>query len=333
MVEMKEVRWGFIGCGDVTEIKSGPAFGKIPHSKVVAVTSRNVKKAKDYAQRHGIARFYATAGELLKDPEVNAVYVATPPAFHADYAITAARAGKHVYVEKPMAMSHGQCQRMIAEAQKSKVYLFVAYYRRALPYFLKIKEILDAQGIGEVQSVLLKLTRSVPEEIISGKHLPWRYNHQISGGGLLVDLGSHQLDLLDFLLGPIDQVMGLAYNRIKHYKVEDVVGATFRFSGGVVGSGMWNFAIPPELSHDEMEIIGSKGRLRFAAFDFTPIYLDTVKGHEVFHFDRPLHIQEDLIGTVVAHLRGQGACPSTGESAARTNRVIDQILGKYYRRK
>lgn len=333
MAEMKEVRWGFIGCGDVTEIKSGPAFARIPHSKVVAVVSRNPKKAQDYARRHGIARAYSNADELLKDPEVNAVYVATPPASHAHYAIMAARTSKHVYVEKPMAMTYGQCQRMISEARKFNVHLFVAYYRRALPYFLKIKEILDANGIGEVQSVLLRLSRSVPEEIISGKQLPWRYNPQISGGGLLVDLGSHQLDLLDFLLGPIDQVTGIATNRIKYYKVEDVVGAAFGFSTGVLGSGLWNFAVPPELQHDEMEIVGSKGRLRFATFDFNPIYLDTLKGNEVFHFDRSLHIQEDLIGTVVGHLLGRGTCPSTGESAARTNRVMDQILGKYYRSK
>ena len=330
---MKEVRWGFIGCGDVTEIKSGPAFAKVEHSKVVAVMRRDGEKAKDYAQRHGIPKWYSDAADLLKDPQVNAVYVATPPVFHADYAIMATRASKHVYVEKPMAISYAQCQRMISEAQKSNVLLFVAYYRRSLPYFNKVREILESDGIGEIQSVLLKLSCSVPEEIVSQKILPWRYKPKISGGGLLVDLGSHQLDLLDFLLGPIDQVMGIACNRVKHYMVEDVVSASFSFSSGILGSAMWNFAVAPELCQDEIEIIGSKGRLRFATFDFTPIYLDSLTGNEVFQFSRPLHIQEDLIRSVVKHLCGKGVCPSQAESAARTNKVMDQILAHYYQGK
>ncbi len=198
---MKEVKWGFIGCGDVTEIKSGPAFAKVEHSRVVAVMRRDDEKAWDYAQRHGIAKWYTDAAQLLDNPEVNAVYVATPPAFHAEYAIMAARAGKHVYVEKPMALNYSQCQEMIVEAEKAGVMLFVAYYRRSLPYFLKIKDILDNGGIGEVRTAHIKLFRPAAPEVWEQDPLPWRYDPEISGGGLLMDLGCHQLDLLDFFWG------------------------------------------------------------------------------------------------------------------------------------
>jgi len=99
----KTIHWGIIGCGDVTELKSGPAFQKVPGSKLVAVMRRNADLARDYAKRHGVARWYSDASELINDPQVDAVYVATPPDSHALYAIQAMKAGKPVYVEKPMA--------------------------------------------------------------------------------------------------------------------------------------------------------------------------------------------------------------------------------------
>ena len=100
---MEHVRWGFIGCGEVTEKKSGPAFNLIEGSEVVAVMSRRADRAQSYAERHGVKRWYTDPQALLNDPKVNAVYIATPPSTHATYAIMAMKSGKAVYVEKPMA--------------------------------------------------------------------------------------------------------------------------------------------------------------------------------------------------------------------------------------
>ena len=151
------VRWGIIGCGDVTEVKSGPAFQKTPHSELIAVMRRNGDKAADYARRHHVPKWYDDADKLISDPDVNAVYVATPPDSHAEYAIKAMQAGKPVYVEKPMAMNAAECHNMIETSRQTGMPLFVAYYRRAQPYFVKIKQIIDLPAIGEIKMINLIL--------------------------------------------------------------------------------------------------------------------------------------------------------------------------------
>ena len=136
---MRTIRWGIIGCGDVTEVKSGPGFQKAQHSSLVAVMRRTGELARDYARRHGVPRWYDNAEALIDDPDVDAVYIATPPAYHKEYALLSAQAGKPVYVEKPMALNFEECQMMIEVCRAAGVPLFVAYYRRALSRFLKVR--------------------------------------------------------------------------------------------------------------------------------------------------------------------------------------------------
>ena len=139
---MSKIGWGIIGCGDVTEVKSGPGFQKANNSELVAVMRRNDELAKDYARRHNVPRWYDDAEKLINDPDVNAVYVATPPSNHKQYTLMAAEAGKPIYVEKPMALNAKECSEMIEACKTAGVPLFVAYYRRALERFLKIKELI-----------------------------------------------------------------------------------------------------------------------------------------------------------------------------------------------
>lgn len=146
---MKTVNWGIVGCGNVCERKSGPAMYKTPHSALAAVMRRDAEKAADFARRHNVPKSYTDAAALIADPEVDIVYVATPPGTHRELAVQALEAGKPVYVEKPMAMNHAECLEMIAAAEKAGQKLFVAYYRRALPYFLKVKELLDGGSVGQ----------------------------------------------------------------------------------------------------------------------------------------------------------------------------------------
>jgi predicted dehydrogenase len=143
------INWGIIGCGDVTEVKSGPAFNKVEGSRLVAVMRRNASLAEDYARRHKVPKFYSDASELIHDREVDAVYVATPPDTHAVYGIAAIEAGKPVYIEKPMALNYEECLRINEAAEKHKVPVFVAYYRRTLPGFLKVKGLIDNGAIGK----------------------------------------------------------------------------------------------------------------------------------------------------------------------------------------
>ena len=136
MSQERVIRWGIIGCGNVTEVKSGPGFQKAAGSALVAVMRRDAALARDYAARHGVPKWYDNAHALVNEPDVDAVYVATPPSSHREYALLAARAGKTVYVEKPMALNHAECLEMIAACRAAGTPLFVAYYRRAQQRFL-----------------------------------------------------------------------------------------------------------------------------------------------------------------------------------------------------
>lgn len=323
---MEEVKWGILGCGNVCERKSGPPMYRTEHSSLTAVMRRDAAKAADFARRHGVPRFYTDAAELIADPEVDIVYVATPHASHKELTIRALAAGKPVYVEKPMAMNHAECLEMIAAAEKHGQKLFVAYYRRALPYFLKVRELLDAGRIGTPQRVEVRYIRPARPEDCDREHLPWRLRREVGGDGYFYDMAPHTLDILDFLLGEIATARGEKSNTAGLYDVADTVSAEFRFRSGVDGTGIWRFTAPPEESEDSVVITGSEGSVRFSTFAFTPIELTTPQGCERFAITPPEHIQGPLIRTIVAELRGEGQCPSTGISAARTSWVMDAIL-------
>jgi predicted dehydrogenase len=296
-------------------------------SGLVAVMRRTAALAEDYARRHGVARWYDRAEDLIHDPEVDAVYIATPPDSHLAYALECARAGKPVYVEKPMALNYEQCQAMLQACQAAGVPLFVAYYRRALARFVTIKDLVDAGAIGAVRFVTVTLSQPLTLDELTGQALPWRVIPEVAGGGRFVDLASHMLDLLDYLLGPIRQVRGFASNQAGRYPAEDIVTGTFVFESGVQGAGTWCFTTFDR--QDWTEIVGSEGRLAYATFDNRPLLLTTAAGRSEFAFEEPAHIQQPLIQTVVDALNGAGRCPSTGESAARTSWVMDQLLQEY----
>ena len=237
---MERVRWGIIGVGNVTEQKSGPGFQQAERSELAAVMRRNGDLAADYARRHDVPRWYDDADELINDPGVDAVYVATPPDSHSKYVVRAAQAGKPVYVEKPMARTALECEEMISACDEAGVSLFVAYYRRALPRFVKVKELLDSGRIGQLRSLSIRNERPAPMGDVADQE-GWRVDPEISGGGHFVDLGSHILDLLDWLLGPVTHAVGVAANRGGRYPAEDLVTGVFSFRSGVEGVGVWNY--------------------------------------------------------------------------------------------
>jgi predicted dehydrogenase len=322
---MERVRWGIIGVGNVTEGKSGPGFQRAERSELVAVMRRNGELAADYARRHNVPRWYDDADSLINDPEVDAVYVATPPDSHRDYAVRVAEAGKPVYVEKPMARTALECEDMISACENAGIGLFVAYYRRAMPRFVAVKEIVDAGRIGQLRSVSVRNER--PGHLDQTGHGQWRVDPEISGGGHFVDLGSHILDLLDWLLGPVTQAAGVATNRGARYRAEDLVTGVFSFRSGVAGVGVWNY---DSFQHkDEIEIVGTAGALHFSCFADEPLRLFTPRGVERIDAPYPEIVQLPLIQTVVNALTGHGESPSTGHSAVRTARVIDGLLADY----
>lgn len=326
---MKQINWGFIGCGEVTEKKSGPAFNEVEGSQVVAVMSRSENKARSYAERHHIRKWYTDAQELIDDPDVNAIYIATPPSSHATFAIMAMRAGKPVYIEKPLAASYNDCIRINRISEQTGVPCFVAYYRRYLPYFQKVKEIIENGTIGKVINVQLRF--SVPPRDLdykNEKELPWRLQPDIAGGGYFYDLAPHQIDLLQNIFGVITRAHGYPANRAHLYKAEDTVSACFFFENGVTGSGSWCFVGHESAKEDCIEIIGDKGSLSFSVFTYEPIVLITSEGKQSVTVPNPSYVQLPIIKHVIEHLQGIGHCECTSISATPVNWVLDRILWK-----
>lgn len=327
---MKLLKWGFIGCGEVTEKKSGPAFNEVEGSEVIAVMSRSEKKARSYAERHHISKWYTDAQELIDDPDVNAIYIATPPSSHATFAIMAMRAGKPVYVEKPLAASYDDCARINRISEQTGVPCFVAYYRRYLPYFRKVKEIIRQGGIGDIMNVQIRFS-CPPRDLdySSGGSLPWRLQPDIAGGGYFYDLAPHQLDLLQDLFGVITEAEGMCANRAGLYSAEDSVSACFRFESGLPGSGSWCFVGHKSAKEDRIEVIDDKGMLCFSVYNYDPIQLVTSEGTTSITVPNPPYVQLPIIKAVIEDLQGFGACSCTSVSATPVNWVLDRILGKF----
>lgn len=327
---MKLLKWGFIGCGEVTEKKSGPAFNEVEGSEVIAVMSRSEKKARSYAERHHISKWYTDAQELIDDSDVNAIYIATPPSSHATFAIMAMRAGKPVYVEKPLAASYDDCARINRISEQTGVPCFVAYYRRYLPYFRKVKEIIRQGGIGDIMNVQIRFS-CPPRDLdySSGGSLPWRLQPDIAGGGYFYDLAPHQLDLLQDLFGVITEAEGMCANRAGLYSAEDSVSACFRFESGLPGSGSWCFVGHKSAKEDRIEVIGDKGMLCFSVYNYDPIQLVTSEGTTSITVPNPPYVQLPIIKAVIEDLQGFGACSCTSVSATPVNWVLDRILGKF----
>lgn len=325
------INWGIIGCGNVTEVKSGPAFSKVPGSRLVAVMRRDAALAEDFARRHNVPKYYSDASRLINDPEINAVYIATPPSSHLEYALKVLKAGKPVYIEKPMALNYRECEKINKASSRSGNPVFVAYYRRTLPGFLKVKELIETGVIGKPLFIRIELFKSPSEDEKQGR-LSWRVDPRISGGGHFFDLASHQLDYLDYVFGPVRKVRGVALNHAGLYKAEDYVSADLLFDNQVACSGTWSFGVSQSSGRDSIEITGEKGFIKFSSFNFENIIVENSEGRWEFINERPEHVQYYLIDQIVRSLNGGSIPVSTGITASRTSRVMDEIVKEYYKK-
>lgn len=322
----KTIQWGIIGCGDVTEVKSGPAFNKVPNSKLVAVMRRNSEKAKDYAQRHGVPKWYSNADDLINDPDVNAIYVATPPLNHEEYAIKAMKAGKPVYVEKPMALNAEAAERIARAAKETGVKTCIAHYRRQQPLFLKVKELLQQGAIGTVRFVDLKMLQPHENTVITKTETNWRIDPSVSGGGLFYDLAPHQLDLMFYFFGSSKKISGLAVNASNFYNADDITCGQILFENNIVFNGAWCFTVAEK--KDLCEIIGSEGKLSFSMFDHKQLILEREGTQTVIEFDRLQHVQQPMIQKVVEYFLDQSSNPCTADEGVEVMKMMDKLAGK-----
>lgn len=316
---MKTIRWGILGAGDVAEMKSGPAFREVPGSELVAVMRRDGTKARDFARRHGARRWYDNGADLIADPEVDAVYVATPPSAHADYTLAALAAGKFVYVEKPMSTNVEGCDAMIAANEAAGGNrLVIAHYRRGLPLFEAVGGLLHAGAIGRPETADIRFDQRAAsgEQAEPGKN--WRIDPAISGGGLFHDLAPHQIDLMIHWFGEPKNVRAMPVAG----RGERVAGS-FETAAGVRVEGRWDFAA--ESPRDECRVRGSEGSLRFAVFGPTRLEIERGGEREVREFEHPRTVQRGLIERACGFFCGTGPNPCPPREARAGLRVIETL--------
>lgn len=320
----KTLRWGIIGCGNVTEVKSGPAYQKTAGFTITAVMRRDAEKAADYAKRHGISKFYTDADALINDPEIDAIYIATPPDSHKIYALKVAQAGKPCCIEKPLAPNYNDCLEIAQTFEAKKIPVFVAYYRRSLPRFEQIKNWIDTKAIGDIRHIRWHLSKPANEQDCSGEY-NWRTDTKIATGGYFDDLASHGLDLFIHYFGKIKEVSGISLNQQDLYSAKDACAASWVHESGVTGSGSWNFGTFER--EDIVEIYGNEGKITFSVFDNIPLILKTNDGEFTHNIPHPENIQLYHVEKMREHLLGNSIHPSNAFTASHTTWVMDQILG------
>ena len=322
----KIIRWGILGCGNVTEIKSGPAYQKTVGFKIEAVMRRDAEKAADYAKRHNIDKYYSDADELINDPEIDAIYIATPPDTHHFYGLKVASAGKICCIEKPLAPNYKESLEIYEAFEAATIPLFTAYYRRTLPRFEQIKTWLNENKIGEVRSIRWNLTKPASAQDLS-KEYNWRTDIKVAPGGYFDDLASHGIDLFTHLLGNIKEVSGFSLNQQGLYSAKDAITACWLHESGITGNGNWNFG--SDKREDSVEINGNKGKITFSIFENDPIVLSNDEGETSLFIEHPENVQLHHVERIRDHLLGNSIHPSNGLTASHTSWVMDTILGNF----
>lgn len=325
---MEEINWGIIGCGDVAERKSGPAFQQVEDSNLAAVMRRDATKAADFAARHRVPKWYSSGEALLNDPEVNAVYVATPPSTHEAYAIAALEAGKHVYLEKPMAMDSESAVRILEKAGKSRGRIVIAHYRRELPLFRKVKELLKAGSIGQPIFADIKVVQPRQPGIVAASETNWRIDPEVSGGGLFHDLAPHQLDLMLHYFGAVEDAVGFSLNQAKISNSDDFVSGIIKFRNNICFRGLWSFAAAHCEQTDACEIVGTEGKISFSFFGGAEVVLWQHGNTQTFRFQEPSYVQEPMIGKVVGYFLGKNPNPCPVEDGVEVMRLLDVFAQK-----
>jgi predicted dehydrogenase len=248
------VRWGILGAGSVAQRRVIPAMSDLDACELGALMVRDQARAEGLAAKFGIPRAVDNAGALLGDPELDAVYISSPPNLHCEQVVAAAERGKHVLCEKPMALSAEACRRMIDACRSAGVHLEVCFVLRGWPIYHRVREMLSDGRLGEIVELRAHLAKWTPRE--PGE---WRLDPRQGGGGVLIDVGSHYIDLFRFLLGDLASVIAMTSDRVFGAGVEESAFMLFEFACGAHGTIAATSAVP--YAGNVLEIFGTKGAL------------------------------------------------------------------------
>ena len=318
------IRWGIIGAGDIAERVTAPAMASAAHSELVAVMRRDRTAAEEFAGRHGASRAYDRVEGLLGDPEIDAVYVATPVERHCPDVLAAATSGKHILCEKPLALSVLDGERMRVACELADVLFMTCYYQRFNARHRRIKELLAAGEIGQVTSVRMNFSGRSPQ--CPGA---WRQDRSKSGGGVYIDNGSHCIDLLRFFFGEITAVTAFVDTLVESYSVEDTVSSILRLSNGAqaVVTCHWSTGDPDDDRNAIMEILGTEGAIlsspQHEKFSRGRLVVATGSGEQTYSFEESTHVNmlEEFAATVA-----EGRLPAVGiEDGIAAQRVVEAV--------
>ena len=318
----RAVRWGLVGCGDISRKRIAPALRELENCELVAVSRADAARAEAFAQEFGAKRWHADWHDLVKDPEVEAVYVATPVHLHAEQAIAAAEAGKHVLCEKPMALTAAECASMNAAAEANGVRLGVAYYRRFYPAVERVKQILETGEIG--LPVVAQMNAFERFDPTPDNPRRWLLDKSRSGGGPMFDFGCHRVEVLYNLFGDATAVKALVGNVLFEREVEDTACALLQFEGGTQATlSVTHAAREPQ---DTLEIFGSEGSVRCDVLNEGRLRVRTKDGERVEthppHANLHLPLVEEFARAVV-----EGRAPRVD---GRVGQKVSEILELIY---
>ena len=271
---MNKVRWGLIGCGDIAQKRVAPALRDLPQVEFVAVNRARAALAETFANQFGARKWHADWRDLIADPEIEAVYIATPVHLHAEQTIAAAAAGKHVLCEKPMALNVAECDRMIAACEANGVKLGIAYYRHFYPVLSRVKELLAAGTIGK--PVLAQINAFEWNAMQPDDPRSWFFTKAKSGGGPMMDFGCHRIEVLTNVFGTIVDVQAFTDNLHFDREVEDTSAAFFKFASGARATLTVTHAAFE--SQDTFDIFGSQGSLHISKLNQGDLRIVTADG-------------------------------------------------------
>lgn len=321
-----KIRWGFLGCGKVVQKKSGEAFRSVPNSEIAVIMRRNLEAAKECAEHFGAPVWCNNIEELLS-ADIEAVYIATPPGLHYEQAMKCLEAKKAVYLEKPFARNYTEAKALTEAFERAGIPLYVGHYRRALPRFLKIREMLKNNVVGEVKNIDFYLNRVFSKKEAENS---WLYNPVLSGGGKYYDIAPHTVDIINFLFGDITQVKGNAKNLGTGCPLENVVEMSFVTEQGVNGYARFNCVA--EEKSDRMLVTGTNGIMEFSVHGKTDVIVKDIHGNVTEEFDLPdpKAVEEAMVQSVVEDLLGISECESKAKDVLVTYQIIDEVLDEFY---
>jgi len=319
------VRWGIIGAGAIARKQTAQAIQDSENGELIAAMRTSREGAQEFADEFGVPRAYDSVAAVLADRDVDAVYVATPVYLHASHTIAAAGAGKHVLVEKPMALTTAECREMMRTCQDNDVELMVCYYQRFNARHQKVRELLQEGAIGQVTMAQARQAFLYPPG--PGR---WRQDPALGGGGAIMDVGVHCIDTLRFILGEVEAVTAFVDTLAFDYPVDDTATLMLRFENGVqaVVSAAFSVARVDEAAIDYLELTGTGGRIWTAPLGAKDssgeLRVTTLDSEKTVHETQRTHVALiEAFGRSILH--GEPV-PVRGKDGLAAMRVVEAAL-------